>query len=360
MARGAVFASPFKAVTISAPDTNQLQAVAKTILQANFERYRRFMDVDEGRVDPNEWKLVRTKDQVGVYLERPSRKTFSPFQVHPVAVQSVLQPLLCVGPTPGTLDNVMLGVASREDSNDLSRAAALSTLQTPTTADPFQSVAVKWTELDVRLKSMGLVKNHDCVYVEATGIQHLPSGERVGYQLLHSVDIREAHKLPGRVRAQLSLCSFFRQVASSLVFVYTLGMMEPMSDRARRVVLPHFVNTLLSTFKGVPSTKSSRVSDTLSTRYSELKKCENCITCSQRSRRRTSSVCNVCSGSVCNSCTVVTKLSFMTPELDMVQREFMFCSSCANEEDVSDFSFRSSEFVTPRRRVCSIVETVKG
>ncbi|KAJ8579049.1 hypothetical protein ON010_g145 [Phytophthora cinnamomi] len=217
MARGDVLESPFKPVTLSASDANQLQAVAKTILDANLDRYRRFMDVEEGRVDPNKWKLVRTKDQVGVYLERPTRQTFSPFQVHPVATRSALHPVLCVGPTPGTLDDVMLGVATREDSNDLSRAAVLSTLQTPTIADPFRSVSVKWTELDVRLKSMGLVKNHDCVYVEVTGVQRLPSGERVGYHLLHSVDIQEAHKLQGRIRAQLSVCSFFRQATDGIV-----------------------------------------------------------------------------------------------------------------------------------------------
>lgn len=247
---------------------------------------------------------------------------------------------------PGTLDDVMLGVATREDSSDLSRAAVLSTLQTPTPADPFKSVAVKWTELDVQLKSMGLVKNHDCVYVEATDIQHLPSGERVGYQLQHSVDIQEAHKLPGRVRAHLSVCSFFRQVTDSLVFVYTLGMMEPMSDRTRRVVLPHFVNTLLSTFKRAASPRPSSLAETFGRRYSDFRGQEdNCVTCSQRARRRTSSACNVCSKCVCGSCKVVTEPSFMTPELDMVQREVVFCSACANEEDVSDF------FVQ-RLRVC--------
>lgn len=80
MARGDVLASPFKPVTLSSIDTKQLRAVAKTILDANLHRYRRFMDVDEGRVDPNEWKLVRTKDQVEVYLERPRRKAFLPFK----------------------------------------------------------------------------------------------------------------------------------------------------------------------------------------------------------------------------------------------------------------------------------------
>ncbi|KAG6616786.1 uncharacterized protein IUM83_17946 [Phytophthora cinnamomi] len=364
MARGDVLESPFKPVTLSASDANQLQAVAKTILDANLDRYRRFMDVEEGRVDPNKWKLVRTKDQVGVYLERPTRQTFSPFQVHPVATRSALHPVLCVGPTPGTLDDVMLGVATREDSNDLSRAAVLSTLQTPTIADPFRSVSVKWTELDVRLKSMGLVKNHDCVYVEVTGVQRLPSGERVGYHLLHSVDIQEAHKLQGRIRAQLSVCSFFRQATDGIVFVYVMGMMDLMTDRTRRVVLPHFVNTLLSMFKGAPSTKVSKLAETLGKRYSELKilgQEDNCITCSQRARRRTSSACNVCSGSVCGSCKVVAELSFMTTELDMVQRKVVFCSSCANEEDVSDFSFRgSSDFTSPRQSVCAVVESVTG
>ncbi|ETK94306.1 hypothetical protein L915_02615 [Phytophthora nicotianae] len=79
-----------------------------------------------------------------------------------------LQSIFCVGTTPGTLDDVMLGVMSptlevtrtkASYLDDLSGAAVLSTVKESTSEDPFKSVAVKWMELDVRRRSMGFVKN---------------------------------------------------------------------------------------------------------------------------------------------------------------------------------------------------------
>ncbi|EGZ14413.1 hypothetical protein PHYSODRAFT_505230 [Phytophthora sojae] len=364
MARGDVLASPFKPVTLSSIDTKQLRAVAKTILDANLHRYRRFMDVDEGRVDPNEWKLVRTKDQVEVYLERPRRKAFSPFQVHPVAVQSALQPILCVGPTPGTLDDVMLGgvvdsttaVSTSRTSfgNDFSDTAMLALVKDPSVLEPYTSVAVKWMELDVRRRSMGLVKNRDYVYVEMTGAKKLPNGEQVGYHVMHSVGIPQAHALPGKVRAKLSVCTFFRQVDKASVSIYSMGMMDPMSDRVRQVVVPRFVKMLLSTFKCREESTVKKLTQSLGKRYSELDNRRpsssdnsNCITCTKRSWRLAklssrNNTCMICCGYICGSCRIEKKLKVPTPDMKIVTKKVAFCFSCLTDvmtANESEFSF---------------------
>ncbi|KAG7387473.1 hypothetical protein PHYPSEUDO_014121 [Phytophthora pseudosyringae] len=351
MTQGDVRASPFQPLSLAPSDTNQLQLVVETILDANLGRYQRFLDSDNGNVSPRTWKLVKTVHRTRVYLERQHRPALTPFQGSLAGNGSNnagLQPMLCVGSTFGRLDDVMLGIVNPPPScvNDLSRAPLLSTLRLPTPATPFQSVEVKWMELNVRSKAMGLVKNHDYVYVEATGTLCLANGERIGYHLLHSIDIPAAHRLPRCARAQLSVCSFFRQETTSSVSVYVLGMMDPMNDRVRRVVLPHFVNTLLSTFKRAPSVNTKRLSETPDKRGPELKNCGSfrrdgkCITCSKRAwRLGKTATCNVCSGHVCSSCKVVEELSFMTLELEMTQRKVVFCSSCAINESVSEFSF---------------------
>ncbi|KAL4164209.1 hypothetical protein KRP22_004829 [Phytophthora ramorum] len=51
-------ASPFRPMSLSLADMTELQVLAKTILDANFDQYLRFTDVD-----PNIWKLVKFKDQ---------------------------------------------------------------------------------------------------------------------------------------------------------------------------------------------------------------------------------------------------------------------------------------------------------
>ncbi|RLN56745.1 hypothetical protein BBJ29_006004 [Phytophthora kernoviae] len=244
-------------MSLNAADMNELQVVAKVIVNANMERYQEFVELGNSIVDRNKWKLVKSKDEVRVYLERAQRRHYSPLSTYlEGGASSDLQSLLCVGRTPGTLEDVMYGIVSptlegtrtkASYTNDISGAAVLSTVREPTDNEPFRSVVVKWMELDVRLKSMGFVKNRDYVYVESTGIEELPDGERVGYHVMHSIDIPQGHVLPGRVRAKLSICSFFRQVNEDYVSVYVMGMMDPMSDRVRRLVVPSFVKTLLST-----------------------------------------------------------------------------------------------------------------
>ncbi|EEY53800.1 uncharacterized protein PITG_07401 [Phytophthora infestans T30-4] len=219
MPQEGVHICPFEQLSLSSSDTTQLQLVVKTILDANLCRYERFLDSDNGKVNSSFWKLVKTTHRTRVYLERQYRPSFTAFQGNssPVSNDSKLQSLLCVGSTSGALDD---------------------------------SVEVKWMELNVRSR---LVKNHDFVYVEATGVHQLLSGERLGYHLLHSIGIPMARHLPYCVRSQLSVCSFFRQESKTSVSVYTLGVMDSMDDRAQRPVVPHFVNTLLSTFKRTPS-----------------------------------------------------------------------------------------------------------
>ncbi|KUF85980.1 hypothetical protein AM587_10005917 [Phytophthora nicotianae] len=294
MTQGDARVCPFEQLSLSSADTNQLQLVLKAILEANLGRYQDFLASDKGKANPSTWKLVKTTHRTRVYLERQHRPSFTPFQAHSSTASNdpVLQPFL---------------------------------------------LEMKWMELSVRSR---LVKNHDYVYVEVTGTRHLPSGERVGYHLLHSVDVPVARRLPDCVRAQLSVCSFFRQESKTSVAVYTLGMTDTMDDRARRVIQPHFVNILLSTFKRAPSVDKK----ILEKRDSEVGTGAslsrgNCVTCSKRPwRLGSAATCNVCSGFVCNSCKVVKELSFMTPELDMTKRRVIFCSSCAIDENVSEFS----------------------
>ncbi|KAE9348270.1 hypothetical protein PF008_g7427 [Phytophthora fragariae] len=235
-------------MSLTPADMNELEVVAEGIVEANLDAHLQFWDVDNGRVNPSAWKLTKSKDQMRVYSERRRR-----WRHHEDAN---LQSLLCVGSTPGSLDDVMLGIMSSTLEvtrtktsyvDDLSGAAVLSTVKAPTAADPFKATAVKWMELDVRRRSSGFVKNRDYVYVEATGVKHLPSGERVGFHVMHSVYIPQAHDLSGRVRAKLSVCSFFRQRRDDSMSVYVKAIMDPMSSKTRRVGAPCFIKILLAT-----------------------------------------------------------------------------------------------------------------
>ncbi|KAG7387471.1 hypothetical protein PHYPSEUDO_014119 [Phytophthora pseudosyringae] len=345
--------SPFQAISLTLTDQRELQGVAKTILDANFDRYLHFSEVDE-----NAWKLIKGKGGMQVYSSR--RRSQHPHTGR-VDDNPDLQSLLCVGSAPGTLDDRMHGVlesatcpgAQDSSVNDFRHAAVLLRIKAPTALDPFATDVVKWMELDVRRRSMGLVKNRDYVYVEATGVKYLPSGEPLGFHVMHSVGIPQAHNLPGRVRAELSVCSFFRQVNKSCVSVYSMAILEPMSDRVRQVVVPRFVKTVLSTVKRADASKVKKFAQNLGKRYSELDHRrppngdQNCITCTRRvwrlakltSRHNT---CVVCCGCICNACKIEKKLKVAASDRKVATKKAAFCFSCLTDvmtANGSEFSF---------------------
>ncbi|EGZ14408.1 hypothetical protein PHYSODRAFT_508248 [Phytophthora sojae] len=351
MPKGEV-ASPLRRMTLAPGDISELQVVANAILEANLERYQHFTDVENCKVNSNEWKYIKSKDQIKVYAERRQKRRRSHFQSSSEDDGAPeLQSMLCVGSTPGTLDDVMLGIVSptlestRSKSSfvdERSEAAVLSIAKAPTRDNPFDSVVVNWMELDVRRRSVGLVKNRDYIYVEATGIRLLQNGARLGYRLMHSVDFPQAHVLEGRVRAKLSVCCFFRQENESSVSVYMMGMMDSMSDGVRRVVVPRFVKTMLAPLKYASYGEMKKLTQALGERYAELKTRKSrdpdhhCTGCKKTLGRLGKlvghhSTCKLCFKYVCSSCKVEKEMSFVTLDLKMTQRKVTFCPACVSE-----------------------------
>ncbi|KAL3659795.1 hypothetical protein V7S43_015098 [Phytophthora oleae] len=323
--------SPFRPTSLSTSDSNKLQDVAKAILNANLDRYLHFSDVDASA-----WKLLKTKDGIQVYNRREQQFT--------------VQSLLCIGSVPGKLDDLMFGVSDPtiETTNDFT---VLQQLKAPTALDPFSTASVKWMELDIRRRSMGLVKNRDYVYVEATGLKSLPSGGKLGYHVMHSVGIPQAPNLPGRERSELSVCSFFRQVSHTSLSVYSMVILDSMSDRVRQFVVPRVLKTVQSTFMPESVGKVKKLAQNLGKRYSELDKRRpsnsgHCTTCTKQLGRLAKltnwhNTCMVCSGSVCNSCKIEKKLKKF-PTLEKETKKVVFCFSCLTDvmtSNASDFSF---------------------
>uniref|UniRef100_H3GZQ6 FYVE-type domain-containing protein n=1 Tax=Phytophthora ramorum TaxID=164328 RepID=H3GZQ6_PHYRM len=350
MAKEEFVPGPFRRMKLATGDVKELQVVANAILEANLERYQQFTNAEFGKVDTNSWKYIKTKDQIKVYAERRQKRRR--FQSSPTAdSDSELQSMLCVGSTPGTLDDVMLGILGptlesvRTKSafvDDRSGSSVLSVAKAPTTEEPFDSVVVNWMELEVRRRSMGLVKNRDYIYLESTGIHLLPNGGRLGYRLMHSVDFPQAHVLEGRVRAKLSVCCFFRQETESSVSVYMMGMMDPMSDGVRRVIVPRFVKKMLAPLKYAHYGEMKKLTQALGERYAELKTIKtrdpdhNCTACMKHLGRLGKlvghhSTCKLCFRYVCNSCRVEKEMSFVTLDLKMTQRKVTFCPACVSE-----------------------------
>ncbi|TDH74278.1 hypothetical protein CCR75_005071 [Bremia lactucae] len=332
--------SPFDAISLSPADQNELRTLVKTILDANFTRYGQFAGVD-----PRAWKLSRGKDGMQIYSSRNE-----PCQALPTNEACEVESLLCIGSVPGTLDDMMHGVLESATSatdasvKDVDTAAVLARIRAPSTLDPFASLGVKWMEFDVRRRSMGTVTNRDYVYVEATGIKCFPSGEPLGYHVMHSIGIGEAHNLPRRVRSKLSICSFFRQV-NKTVSIHSLAIVEPMSDLVRQFVLPRVIQTLQSSFKPASLSSVSKVkkfAQTLSHRPSEHETQrlsgfdQHCVTCSKRVGRFVKfasrhATCATCCRPICSACKIEKKQKVLAADIKLTTKKVAFCFPCLTE-----------------------------
>ncbi|CAH0476923.1 unnamed protein product [Peronospora belbahrii] len=154
--------------------------------------------------------------------------------VDPSTLLSVELPILqLVGSVPGSLDDAMYGalgatvdvmrVKSAYERDNITDGAVLATIITPTTADPFRSLTIKWVEhegptidhhryhpLHYPLTLPGASTRGDLIFLEATGTTTLATGERIGYQLRHSVHFPQTHSRKNVRRGNMSTCTLFR------------------------------------------------------------------------------------------------------------------------------------------------------
>ncbi|EGZ08388.1 hypothetical protein PHYSODRAFT_565160 [Phytophthora sojae] len=341
--------NPFPELALNEADKASLQDLANTYIVSSLEQCMKFMNSGR-KVDPRRWKTLKEKEGLKVYSERrDSVGLAKPDE----ATGGGLPTILCVGTKEGKVDDLMFGIISEDletmrlkasYTDSFSAAAVLDGVVMPTLENPFQSLVVKWMELDIPFKSTGFVKNRDYVYVEGIGIVKNAAGERFGYSLLHSVNFPQTHSLPSRVRGNISFIAYWRQVGNNTMEMYATGIIDPADDGLiRKLVLPVVANLFLGSLDYAYCGQMRKLSFMLEKRYAESKlrgapnKSNACITCTSPVGRRlgdfgkTNSTCKLCFGFVCSACKIVRKLSFVDPDLKMAQRKVTFCTACISE-----------------------------
>ncbi|RLN72472.1 hypothetical protein BBJ28_00025703, partial [Nothophytophthora sp. Chile5] len=252
--------NPFPPMELSVGDKAELQGLVTAFIDEHFPRYEEYVTVDRRQADEKQWKLIKAKDNIRVHAKREA--TTADGGPRPTLTEASdaagIPVLLCEGTMPGNLEDTMFGVVNptleimrvkASYVDDLSGAAVLATITKPTPDEPLQSLVLKWMELDLPLHSTNLVKNRDYVYMEATGIVFLANGERVGYHVLHSIGLPQAHELPNRIRGNLHVCGFFRQEREHSVEVHATGVCDPGGNVMRSLLLYPVALTFLSCVK---------------------------------------------------------------------------------------------------------------
>ncbi|GLD98048.1 hypothetical protein PINS_up006745 [Pythium insidiosum] len=261
------------------------------------------------------------------------------------------------GTVLGTLEDAMYGVLNPTTSlmrlkssyvqDAIVNGAVLATLEEPTPVTPFQSLTVKWLVKGQPLHFRTLVKNREFVYLEATGMAQLSTtGERVGFQLLHSIEFPETQPIDLTRRGHLSICGFWRQIEPNRVETYVRGFFDPKGRVLRPFVVKSGAEALMSVLKNVYCGQMKKLAwfrehpEQLITRMSmhgTIDVCGACssgISASMTVRRR--HCCQICRRSVCSSCRVKKKMSALERDGHVVRQRMSFCVACINAATRAD------------------------
>ncbi|GMF12585.1 unnamed protein product [Phytophthora lilii] len=373
--------SPFVPLSLSSEAVMGLETLTQTLVARNLAAYERFLH-DGAGVSTLQWKRMFERDGLRSYAERSTSTSFGfgaamgaaagrTERRAPMYAQTSTTPVpsvLVVGTIEGELDDNLFGlmcptldqmrVKTSYVKDGLLRGSVLATLVSPTVEDPFTSVAVKWMEKGQPAHARAVIKNRDYVYLEATGVEYLRNGERVGYQMVHSIQFPETPERASAIRGNMSICAFYRQKNSDETDVYVKGFLNPLSGLENTIITRSVARTLLSVARNVHCCRMKKIKWAIRQRYRAASSDSSppptvnlainspCVTCG-RNRSAVSSFlataasriragknfrwrrrCKLCERYVCPDCRSLHKLTFVLPDHRLVQQQIALCPGC--------------------------------
>lgn len=133
------------------------------------------------------------------------------------------------GIIPGTVEDVAFGTLAHTKytwrlrnsyvkNNEYDDHKILATIHTPTEDDPFRFLGIKWVATTIS----AFMSNRDFVYIEATGMALDSNGDRVAYELIHPVELKQIPELQhvDVIRGKFSKCVITRQYDASSIEMY--------------------------------------------------------------------------------------------------------------------------------------------
>ncbi|GMF26383.1 unnamed protein product [Phytophthora lilii] len=315
---------------LSQEEAHRLEDLADQVVLDTIEFYDRFRFAEKRVVDPDAWKDVGHSDNLIVYRERSGPRPMYP-SIR--ALDGSLQLVPCksapsvkiVGMLQGTLDDEMYGCFVDSDDAVKMRSTCvgdgmenfhwLATIAEPSEEDPFRYCGVARCTLG---KSLPLAKTRGACVVISMGMTTTQHGERMGYYVVHSVDLSEPMNNGSYIRAKCSLCWLKTELSNGKVELYMKGFAAPMGIIPEFAAFPVLVNCVL----GIGMTSDTAYSKKLAWMIHDAGKsghrttpppmdqcvgrCKNAFGGPKSSGhfRR----CLVCRKAVCNTCQVVRRI----------------------------------------------------
>ncbi|KAF4315343.1 hypothetical protein BBO99_00008717 [Phytophthora kernoviae] len=256
---------------LSEGEARGLEDLADQVVLDTLAFYDRFRFVEKRVVNPEAWKDVGRRDNLIVYRERSGpRPTYPSIRDLDGRLQIVpcrsAPSVKIVGWLQGTLEDEMYGCFADTDDSVKMRSSYvndtmgdfhwLANIAEPTQEDPFRYCGVARCTLG---RSLPIVKTRDACAVVSMGMTTTKHGERLGYYVVHSVDLSEPVSNRHYIRAKASLCWLKCEQANGKVELYMKGFAAPMGIVPEFAAFPVLVTAVL----GVAQTSDAAYSKKL-------------------------------------------------------------------------------------------------
>lgn len=340
-------------------DQQCIEHLAAVFVQETIDQYlehlRTSRSQGEPRVCKKRWKQIRKRDDMVVYEDKCAAESirqkvsFRTLLETPGALNK-LHVVMGLGHCEGMMEDAVYGsIAPTEELMMLKTAYSsdgvvdcriLATIVRPSPEDPLRELQIKWCvngSAPAALSDLGIVRNRDFVYVESSGIVMTPNGERIGFNFLHSLEFEGVPNLRhlGLVRANLSICSLFRQREEGGVELFLQGFCDPLGDMTAKIAILTTAEAILSYSKVVRCGRMKKLNWALNKNAAIVyaQPPELCCVChkSQAHSLTPKKFCRICHGRVCSKCRQQQGLCFVDLRSRKVRKyKLSFCVGCVN------------------------------
>ncbi|POM67956.1 LOW QUALITY PROTEIN: Hypothetical protein PHPALM_15943, partial [Phytophthora palmivora] len=256
----------FPSLVVSEEDQFDLQKLSDGFIYEAIEEYNDFRYTNGGVLDKERWKVVKCREGVTSYRDLrmidPERSRSAPKErvgSSTMTASTKLFGVLAIGTIEGEFNDMafglingsteMLKIKSSYTNDKIADAKVLAVIVEPTPTEPVRGTYLKWSvSTGAPFLLRRIVRPRDFVYLESIGILKMPSGERIGYSLIHSLQIPNIRELTEYqiVRANVSICALFRQKASGKIELYVKGFVDAMGNIHSSIAVSATADGLIS------------------------------------------------------------------------------------------------------------------
>ncbi|KAG6623700.1 Amino Acid/Auxin Permease (AAAP) Family [Phytophthora cinnamomi] len=365
--------SPYPPMDLTPKEKDLLRQLAKDLVAVNVEEFEEFLFDNNGVLPEHQWEFVRRDEQVETFLRRREKyglrgfgatKRFRRETSDTSASMSSTKSdeltsldvadIRSVGFKDGTIEDGVYGAMSPTTEVFRTKSAyvddkieecnVLALIDNVTAADPFTSLTIRWRVTENPPVMRTFLKSYDHIYLEATGFTTLSNGDRVSYQLLHSIDFPHlTPPLSTHSRGQVAGILFFRQIDQDTVQIHGRAVFAIPFERARalftHMVLVSMSKSCINIFFAAHMKKlrwaiqerRKKGVDSLSSASSD-----ECRVCQKKPTVRKGCSCMLCGEFLCKSCRVSHKIADIGPDNKLYWTKVHVCPFCMTQVIKSD------------------------